>query len=117
MLADICSIELHISQGAPTHAVLAAATVVGLDPMADMMLEESPAYRPVAVAASLCRTRLRLLVGEGGLALDELKKLRDWAEQHGAGRLLIDVNIPAPAGRRKHGDPDQTTTRIAKTGD
>src|SRR3546814_1512412 len=31
MLADICSIELPISQGAPTHAVLAAATVVGLD--------------------------------------------------------------------------------------
>src|SRR3546814_4870893 len=42
MLADICSIELQISQGAPTHAVLAAATVVGLDPMADMMHEESP---------------------------------------------------------------------------
>ncbi len=108
MLADICSIELQISQGAPTHAVLAAAAVVWLDPMADMMHEESPAYRPVAVAASLCRTRLRLLVGEVDFALEELQKLREWAEQHGAGRLLIDVNILAAAGLRKTGDIEQS---------
>jgi len=108
MLADICSIELRISQGAPTHAVLAAAAVVGLDPMADMMHEESPAYRPVAVAASLCRTRLRLLVGEVDPALDELQQLREWAEQHGAGRLLIDVNILAAAGLRKKGEVAQS---------
>lgn len=104
MLADICSIELQISQGAPTHAVLAAAAVVGLDAMADMMHEESPAYRPVAVAASLCRTRLRLLIGEHEPALDELRALREWAEQHGAGRLLIDINILAAAGLRMRGD-------------
>lgn len=108
MLADVCSIELQISQGAPTHAVLAAAAVVGLEPMADMMHEESPAYRPVAVAASLCRTRLRLLVGDVDLALDELQKLREWAEQHGAGRLLIDVNILAAAGLRKNGEIEQS---------
>ncbi|MBN8842537.1 MAG: AAA family ATPase [Sphingomonadales bacterium] len=107
MLADICSIELQISQGAPAHAVLAAAAVVGLDPLADMMHEESPAYRPVAIAASLCRTRLRLLVGDVELALEELQKLRDWAEQHGAGRLLIDVNILAAAGLRMTGERDQ----------
>ncbi|MBL8650132.1 MAG: AAA family ATPase [Sphingopyxis sp.] len=107
MLADICSIELQISQGAPTHAVLAAAAVVGLDPMADMMHEESPTYRPVAVAASLCRTRLRLLVGEVDVALDELRELRDWAERHGAGRLLIDVNILVAAGLRQRGEVDQ----------
>lgn len=104
MLADICSIELQISQGAPTHAVLAAAAVVGLDPMADMMHEDSPPYRPVAVAASLCRTRLRLLIGEFEPALEELQALREWAEQHGAGRLLIDVNILAAAGLRMCGD-------------
>lgn len=104
MLADICSIELQISQGAPTHAVLAAAAVVGLDAMADMMHEESPAYRPVAVAASLCRTRLRLLIGEHEPALDELRALREWAEQHGAGRLLIDINILAAAGLHMRGD-------------
>jgi LuxR family maltose regulon positive regulatory protein len=104
MLADICSIELQISQAAPTHAVLAAAAVVGLDAMADMMHEESPAYRPVAVAASLCRTRLRLLIGEFEPALDELQALREWAEQHGAGRLLIDINILAAAGLRMRGD-------------
>lgn len=107
MLADICGIELQISQGAPAQAVLAAAAVIGLDPMADMMHEESPAYRPVAIAASLCRTRLRLLIGEVGLALDELAKLRAWAEQHGAGRLLIDVNILAAACLRGIGDVEQ----------
>ena len=104
MLADICSIELQISQGAPAHAVLAAAAVVGLDPMADMMHEQSPPYRPVAIAASLCRTRLRLLIGEVEPALEELRKLREWAEQHGAGRLLVDVNILAAAGLRMRGD-------------
>jgi LuxR family maltose regulon positive regulatory protein len=108
MLADICNIELQISQGAPTHAVLAAAAVVGLDSMADMMREKSPAYRPVAVAASLCRTRLRLLVGEVDQALEELKALREWAEQRGAGRLLIDVNILTAAGLRKAGDIEQS---------
>lgn len=104
MLADICSIELQISQGAPTHAVLAAAAVVELDAMADMMHEESPAYRPVAVAASLCRTRLRLLIGEFEPALEELQALREWAERHGAGRLLIDINVLAAAGLRMRGD-------------
>ncbi len=107
MLADICSIELQISQGAPPHAVLAAAAVIGLDPLADMMHEESPAYRPVAIAASLCRTRLRLLVGEVELALEELAKLRAYAEQHGAGRLLVDVNILAAASQRARGDMAQ----------
>lgn len=104
MLADICSVELQISQGAPAHAVLAAAAVIGLDPLADMMHEESPPYRPVAIAASLCRTRLRLLIGEVEPALEELAMLRDWAEQHGAGRLLIDVNILTAASLRSKGE-------------
>lgn len=107
LLADICSIELQISQGAPTHAVLAAAAVVGLDPLADMMHEAAPSYRPVAIAASLCRTRIRLLVGEVDLALEELAKLRGWAEQHGAGRVLIDVNILAAASLRSKGEVEQ----------
>src|SRR3546814_3207019 len=53
LLADICSIELQISQGAPTQALLAAAAVIGLDALADMMTEEAPQYRPVAIAAAL----------------------------------------------------------------
>jgi LuxR family maltose regulon positive regulatory protein len=107
MLADVCSIEVQISQGVPAHAVLAAAAVVGLDLLADMMHEESPPYRPVAIAASLCRTRLRLLVGGVEPALEELAKLRDWAEQHGAGRLLIDVNILTAASLRSKGEIEQ----------
>src|SRR3546814_610876 len=107
LLADICSIELQISQGAPTQALLAAAAVIGLDALADMMTEEAPQYRPVAIAAALCRVRLRLLTGEVEPALEELVHLRSWAEQRGAGRLLIDVNILAAAGLRARGAVDE----------
>src|SRR3546814_2553994 len=103
MLADICDIDLRISQGAPAQAVLAAADAIGLDRLADMMADESPQYRPVAVAASLCRIKLRLLAGERDAALEELARLRGWADQRGAGRLLIEVNILAAAGLRGQG--------------
>src|SRR3546814_6878853 len=81
MLADLCDIDLRISQGAPAQAVLAAADAIGLDRLADMMADESPQYRPVAVAASLCRIKLRLLAGERDAALEELARLRGWADQ------------------------------------
>src|SRR3546814_14400646 len=68
-----------------------------------MMADESPQYRPVAVAASLCRIKLRLLAGERDAALEELARLRGWADQRGAGRLLIEVNILAAAGLRGQG--------------
>ena len=103
MLADICNLDVQIAQGAPAQAVLAAAAVIGLDALADMMTEESPQYRPVATAASLCRVRLHLLVGAWGRALEEVGRLRAWAEQRGAGRLLIDVNILAAAALRGQG--------------
>jgi len=103
MLADICDIDLRISQGAPAQAALAAADAIGLDRLADMMADESPQYRPVATAAALCRIKLRLLTGERDVALEELARLRGWADQRGAGRLLIDVNLLAAAGLRGQG--------------
>src|SRR3546814_6897034 len=46
---------------------------------------------------------LRLLAGERDAALEEPARLRGWAEQRGAGRLLIEVNILAAAGLRGQG--------------
>lgn len=100
-LADICEIDLKVSQG-----FLSAAGAIDLDRYADKMTEESPQYRPVAVAASLCRVRLRLLTGAHEAALEELTRLRGWADQRGAGRLLVDVNILAAAAMRSLGAVD-----------
>lgn len=100
LLADICHVELQISQGSPAATVQAAANAIGLDRLASMMAEESPQYRPVAVAAALCRVRLQMLAGEHTAALEELSRIRAWAEQRGAGRLLIDVNLLSAAGFR-----------------
>jgi LuxR family maltose regulon positive regulatory protein len=100
-LADICEIDLKVSQG-----FLSAAGTIDLDRYADMMMEESPQYRPVAVAASLCRVRLRLFNGAHEAALEELTRLRAWADQRGAGRLLVDVNILAAAAMRGLGAVD-----------
>src|SRR3546814_10845686 len=89
------------------YTTLFRSAVIGLDALADMMTEEAPQYRPVAIAAALCRVRLRLLTGEVEPALEELVHLRSWAEQRGAGRLLIDVNILAAAGLRARGAVDE----------
>jgi LuxR family transcriptional regulator, maltose regulon positive regulatory protein len=91
----LVQIDLKISNG-----FLSASGVAELDRYADMMAEDSPQYRPVAVAASLCRVRLRLFNGAHEAALEELTRLRAWADQRGAGRLLIDVNILAAAAMR-----------------
>src|SRR3546814_6830760 len=41
------------------YTTLFRSAVIGLDALADMMTEEAPQYRPVAIAAALCRVRLR----------------------------------------------------------
>jgi LuxR family maltose regulon positive regulatory protein len=64
------------------------------------MAQESPVYRPVACAAALCRVKLSLLDGDHAGAIAELRALRRWASRHGAGRLLIDVNILLAYGLR-----------------
>src|SRR3546814_14790844 len=116
MLADICDIDLRISQGAPAQAVLAAADAIGLDRLADMMADESPQYRPVAVAASPCRIKLPLLAGERDAAREELARLRGRADQRGAGRLLNEVNILAAAGVRGEGALEDLRTRFPVEG-
>src|SRR3546814_17481327 len=81
-----------------------------------MMADESPQYRPVAVAASLCRIKLRLLAGERDAALEELARLRGWADQRGAGRLLIEVNILAAAGLRGQGANEESRSCLDQAG-
>lgn len=103
LLADITEVDLHIANGAGDDA----AGAIGLDTLADMMGKESPQYRPVAVAAALCRIRLNLQAGRNEQALDELARLRAWADQRGAGRLLIDVNMLAACGHRNAGAVDE----------
>lgn len=106
LLAAICEVELHLAYGADIDGAVKAAAVMELDRYADMMTEESPLYRPVAVAASLCRIKLLLLTEKIEPAMEELERLRSWANQRGAGRLLIDVNILAAYGHRAMGALD-----------
>ncbi|MFV3075236.1 LuxR C-terminal-related transcriptional regulator [Niveispirillum fermenti] len=110
LLADISEVELHLIHGTGLDAAAMAAEAAGIDALADMMMADSPFYRPVAVAASLCRVKLRLLDGATGAAMAELARLRTWADQRGAGRLLIDVNILAAFGHRATGSPEEART-------
>lgn len=100
LLTDIIEVDIQVFHGASLDAAFDAAARINLDQLADMMRESSPQYRPVAVAASLCRVRLQMLQGDVEQAMDELEFIRGWASQHGAGRLLIDVNILAAYGHR-----------------
>ncbi|MGH6616126.1 LuxR C-terminal-related transcriptional regulator [Sphingomonas sp.] len=104
LLAELCELELLLRDEALLGEAQAFATTIGLDALADAMAEESPHYRPVAVAASLCRTRLALLSGAHHTALDELSAMARWARQHGAGRLLIDLNLLTAHGCRAIGE-------------
>lgn len=104
LLADLCELELNIFHGSSLEAAQELAARLGLDALANMMEEKSPQYRPVSVAATLCRIRLRLLAGENEVALSELQRLRAWADQRGAGRLLIDINMLAACAYRRLGE-------------
>lgn len=103
LLAGVCEAELQLAYGADLDAARKAADAAGLGAYADMMGEDAPLYRPVAVAAALCRVKLRLLSGETAAAMAELELMRAWANQRGAGRLLIDINILAAYGHREAG--------------
>ena len=107
MLADLCELELLINYGQEIEHARARASDLGLNALADEMALESPVYRPVVTAASLCRSKLALLEGDHIAALAELRSLKRWANQHGAGRLLIDVNILMAFGLRHSGEAAQ----------
>lgn len=103
LLANICEVDLHVINEPRSGNGRELAGEIGLDQLAATMAEESPIYRPVAVAASLCEARLRLLGGEIERAMHRLAGLHEWAGQRGAGRLLIDINILSAYGHRSTG--------------
>jgi len=93
LLAGLCEIELELLQGSPPEALRRLAEDAGLDELANLSEGSDPFYRPVAIAASLCRIKLRLSEGAFTEALARLTELREWANQRGAGRLLLDLDI------------------------
>ncbi|MBO9499179.1 MAG: AAA family ATPase [Novosphingobium sp.] len=104
LLASLCELELLLHHESDEERSRALAAEIGLDALADGMAGESPVYRPVVVAASMCRARLALVAGEHQAALGELARTRRWASQHGAGRLLIEVDLLRAHGLRQAGD-------------
>lgn len=107
LLADLCELELLLRDPASPGEARSLAARIGLDAQADAMAEESPHYRPVAIAAALCRVRLALLSRAHHTALDELAAMARWARQHGAGRLLIDLHLLKAHGYRAIGENGQ----------
>jgi LuxR family transcriptional regulator, maltose regulon positive regulatory protein len=93
LLACLCELELRIDHDPSPEDALALAAEIGLDALLTTEADGTPLHQPVVTAASLCRIKLALLGGDEQRALGELRDLRRWAAQHGAGRLLIDLNI------------------------
>lgn len=93
LLAGLCEIDLLLQSDEHLDAAHAAAAAIGLDALAETAEEDSSVHRPVVTAAALCRIRLDLIDGDAERALIDLQRLRRWAGQHGAGRLLVEVNI------------------------
>lgn len=103
LLADVFEIELHLAYGGDVDSARKAAESVNLDQYTDIITEDVPHYRPVVLAAALCRVKIRLLDGNIEAAMADIENLRAWANQRGAGRLLIDINILAAFGYRAVG--------------
>ncbi|MEM6496337.1 MAG: LuxR C-terminal-related transcriptional regulator [Pseudomonadota bacterium] len=100
LLVQIFEIDQQLLSGVGLETVQRLADKNDLNRLADMMAEESPTYRPVAVAAALCQTRIELQTGQHQRAMERLEPLRRWANQRGAGRLLVDVNILLAYGNK-----------------
>ncbi|WP_164844034.1 helix-turn-helix transcriptional regulator [Croceicoccus ponticola] len=93
MLIDICEFDLNLVHGGSLDEIVVTAECIGLDRLADWMCEQSPRYRPVAIAAMLARIRLRLLTSQFDAAAVDIETMRRWARERGAGRLLVDVDL------------------------
>lgn len=104
LLAQLCEIELLIERLEADDVASRLAEEGGLHRLADDMELESPAFRKVAIAAALCRVKLRLCEGLVAPALAELEMLRRWGSAHGSGRLLIDVDLLAACCFHRMGD-------------
>jgi len=93
LLVQLCELHLLLNQARAGPAGEELARSISLDDLADTMATESPEFRRVAVSAALCRAKLNLVSERYEPALSELSGIRNWASQHGGGRLLVDVHI------------------------
>lgn len=107
LLAGLCGLQLLIHSAADDERAKAAAREIGLDGLADSMWLESIEYRPVAIAAALCRIRLLLVNGEARPALEELERLRQWSSCHGVGRVLLETNLLIAHAHLMLDEPDR----------
>lgn len=107
LLARLCELQVLLQSASDDARARELAREIGLDALADDMRLESAGYRQVAVAAALCRARLRLVDDDPAGACDELEHLRHWASHHGVGRVLVDTNLLLACARADLGDMAQ----------
>lgn len=112
LLVQLCELHLLLNQGHTDPAAPQLAESINLDELADSMAKESPEFRRVAVSAALCRAKLNLISGRYQPALGELTQIRQWASQHGNGRLLVDVHILMACGLHHAGMVKQAQSRF-----
>jgi LuxR family maltose regulon positive regulatory protein len=111
LLADIFDVELPVYAGRFGDAQ-ARAESLAIDSLADTMQEEFPVYRQVAVAASVCRIKLKLCADDHRGALSEIDAVQRWAQQHGHGRLLITLAILAARAHELAGAASLAASRF-----
>jgi LuxR family maltose regulon positive regulatory protein len=104
LLAGIHEIEATMCTGRFGDAQ-GMANRLGIDRLADTMREEIPLYRQMAIAASVCRIKLRLCADDHAAAAPEIEAVQRWAQRHGHGRLLITLSILAVRAHQLAGDP------------
>ena len=111
LLADIHEVEALIYAGRVGDAQ-STAEGLGIDGLADTMREEFPVYRQVAIAASVCRIKLRLCGGKHRAAMAEIEEIQRWAQRHGHGKLLITLSIQSAHAHELAGAPQEALSRL-----
>ena len=112
LLVQLCELHLLLNQIHTDPAAPQLAESIRLEELADSMAMESPEFRRVAVSAALCRAKFNLISGRYQPALGELAQIRQWASQHGGGRLLVDVHILMACGLHHSGLLKQAQSRF-----
>ncbi|MBL8267202.1 LuxR C-terminal-related transcriptional regulator [Steroidobacter sp.] len=111
LLADVYEVESLIHAGR-NDAARERADEIGMSSLAAAMSEEVPAYRHIALAASVCLAKLHLCAGDHQAAMAEIDSTERWARKHGQSRLLITLCILAAHAHRLAKAPEQAITRF-----
>jgi LuxR family maltose regulon positive regulatory protein len=112
LLVQLCELHLLLNQMPTPPESEQIAKSLNLDELANTMATESPEFRRVAVSAALCRAKLNLISRRYDSALTELAQIKQWASQHGGGRLLIDVHLLMASGLHQSGMFKQAQSRF-----